>query len=499
MSEQESWQSELTLLCHAAIDDQLTEEQSSRLEKIVLGDRAARQTYVEYLHEHACLAWSFGDPHGLSQPPSADDLCPCGARRISEKRPVRARPGRPPRGWRRMLLYAAAAAATLVISVWVGQIATREPQAPVLGSLVDAKNCTWNGASLPTEIGTRLTPGRLRLAEGVARLRLAVGAEIALEGPADLELVSRRRCVLRAGRLVAKISDPKADFVIETRTAVLRHQGTEFGVNVEESGLSEVEVFDGAVDVQNKSSGKVQQVRSGKILRVDCDEAIEYTAGGESPSGRSSANPPADASLRVVQISTATGRGRDATVQSSDVQEPRPRPLLGIKNTLPADAKFQRKAYLGFDLSSLRKQTIVDGRLDMMLTHTSAGYVSMFPDATFAVYGMVDKKLSNWNEAGLNWANAPANLPGGAALDPSKVMLLGKFVVRQGVQFGTCSVTSPELARFLNSQGNGIATLIVVRETVGQTDDSLIHNFASRYHPDLPPPTLKLTVKAKAT
>ena len=191
---------------------------------------------------------------------------------------------------------------------------------PVVGQLVDAKGCTWSGASLPTEMGADLTAGRLRLAEGVARLRLTAGAEIALEGPADLELLSRQRCILHSGRLVANVFNPTADFVIETQTSLLKHQGTEFGVHAEESGLAEVEVFDGAVDVQNKLSGKILQVSQGKLLRMDRAEAVEYAAGGEWPRSRSPRMQVSDPSLEIMQISTATGRGRDASVQSNDSQ-----------------------------------------------------------------------------------------------------------------------------------------------------------------------------------
>ena len=143
---------------------------------------------------------------------------------------------------------------------------------------------------------------------------------------------------------------------------------------------------------------------------------------------------------------------------------------------------------MAFDLSSLRDHTVVEARLDLALVPSGVGFVSRFPDATFAVYGLIDQTVGDWDEASLTWASAPANRPGGAALDPKKVVLLGRFVVEHGVQHGTFGVAGAELVKFLNRDASGMATLILVRETIGPSENSLIHSFASRYHPTLPPP-----------
>ena len=136
---------------------------------------------------------------------------------------------------------------------------------------------------------------------------------------------------------------------------------------------------------------------------------------------------------------------------------------------------------------------IVEAQLRLAFAPTGMGFASEVPDATFAVYGLTDESLDGWDERMIRWENAPANQPGGVALDPDKVTLLGRFEIGQGVLTGLRDITGPALVDFLNRDTNGLATLILVRETKGSGRTDLVHGFASRQHPDLPPPTLKLS------
>ena len=80
---------------------------------------------------------------------------------------------------------------------------------------------------------------------------------------------------------------------------------------------------------------------------------------------------------------------------------------------------------------------------------------------------------------------------------PAKAVRLGSFVVEQGVTTGVRTVGGPALVDFLNRDTNGRATFIVVRDTPGSGRHCLVHGFANKYHPNLPPPTLKATVAGK--
>jgi hypothetical protein len=197
---------------------------------------------------------------------------------------------------------------------------------------------------------------------------------------------------------------------------------------------------------------------------------------------------------RDVQISTALGKGKDAFIQPKYPSEHHSEILLLVKYSAAPTQDYQRKAYIGMDLASIAGMRVVEARLSLTFAPTGMGYASEVPDATFAVYGLTEESLDNWDEATIRWTNAPANLPGGASLDPAKVTRLGTFEIVQGELSGTRSIEGQALADFLNRDTNGTATFIVVRETQGSGRSDLVHGFANKKHPELPPPTLRLTV-----
>lgn len=45
----------------------------------------------------------------------------------------------------------------------------------------------------------------------------------------------------------------------------------------------------------------------------------------------------------------------------------------------------------------------------------------------------------------------------------------------------------------MNRDTNGMATFVLVRETAGSGRSCMVHGFAGRNHPTLPPPTLKVS------
>jgi hypothetical protein len=480
------WHAELQALCEAVIEDRLTASQRDRIEELIAQFPEARRFYVEYLHQHACLAWSAAQPEVFT--PGTGDERARNRQATSDPILPRARFAYSTR-W---LIGAASLAAAILLTL--GGWSLLAPSPTFLATLVSGKGCKWDAGTLPTEEGARLGAGRLRLAEGVTRIVFDNGAELTLEAPADLELISRQRCVLRAGRLVARVPAQAIGFTVDTPTAVFRDLGTEFGVNVRDEQTADLQVFNGLVDAKHRPSGQLQRLETGQNRRFGAESVIEFDPQAEAPVQLLPAPRPGAESARVVHISTAMGRGKDAYVQplfpspnSSDI-------LLLVKHTSSKNTDYNRKAYIGLDLSSIAGMKIVDAQLSFTFTPTGMGFASEVPDATFAVYGLTDEALDGWDEQTMRWRDAPANQPGGKALDEAKVALLGKFAIPQGALSGTRSIAGEQLVDFLNADTNGIATFILVRETAGSGRADLVHGFANKKHPHLPPPTLKLAV-----
>jgi hypothetical protein len=288
---------------------------------------------------------------------------------------------------------------------------------------------------------------------------------------------------------VAKVPAPAIGFTVDTPTAIVHDLGTEFGVHVEEGRRADVQVFNGKVDVQHRSSGQTERLTTGANRRFEKNAVADFDPNRVPPSP-----PPLAEGVRVVQISSAMGRGKDAYVQPLSPSQNTSDILLLVKNSADRKSGYLRKAYVGLDLAPVQGMRILDAQLSFTYVPTGMGFASECPDATFAVYGLIDESLDGWDDRTLRWDNAPANRAGGAELDASKVVKLGTFQIVQGAAQGVRSISGDALVKFLNQDTNGIVSFIVVRETLGSGRSDLVHGFAGKAHPHLPPPTLKVTV-----
>ena len=131
----------------------------------------------------------------------------------------------------------------------------------------------------PVRPGESLGAGLFALDRGIVRLDFTSGAQIAVEGPARLEIVDEMCVVLKRGILTATVSPSASGFVVDTATARIVDLGTAFGVAVEEDGQTDVCVFDGLVEVNRQGAGASprlpQRVREGEsvscLQRLDND------------------------------------------------------------------------------------------------------------------------------------------------------------------------------------------------------------------------------------
>ena len=100
-----------------------------------------------------------------------------------------------------------------------------------------------------------------------------------------------------------------------------------------------------------------------------------------------------------------------------------------------------------------------------------------------------------WTEDGLNWNAAPAHdlaAEHHAVPLASATRLLGRFTVPQGTTRGSFSIKGETLVSFLRADTNGIATLILCRETDESSRNGLVHAFATKENARNTPPILRV-------
>ena len=99
---------------------------------------------------------------------------------------------------------------------------------------------------------------RLQLESGLAEIHFGNGAQVILEGPADLEIRGKSAGFLHRGRVSVRVPESAVGFTLDSPGGRVIDLGTAFGVHVGESGETQTEVFEGKVKV--RASGDGQQM-----------------------------------------------------------------------------------------------------------------------------------------------------------------------------------------------------------------------------------------------
>lgn len=151
----------------------------------------------------------------------------------------------------RMILGAAAVLVLIAFlwKLWPAELSVNRNVAvmPRGCRIADAVNARWKGNTLKT--GDSLPEGTVRLESGVVELNFASGTKAAIEGPAELQLTGANGIELRQGKLSAEVPRPAHGFTVRTPNATVVDLGTRFGIHAKGSAASEVDVFEGKVQV----------------------------------------------------------------------------------------------------------------------------------------------------------------------------------------------------------------------------------------------------------
>jgi hypothetical protein len=396
--------------------------------------------------------------------------------------------------WRWSHAAAAALAALLTWTAWSTYSAR-----PIVATLIKAQSCKWGNSALPTLEGSALHPGLLDLVEGMATLRFKSGAEVILEAPVSIQVISAMEAYVQRGTVVADVPPQAKGFTIRTPETTVVDYGTRFGLSAGDDGKCLVHVIDGLVEVSRRGEDKVKELRGGQQVDFGgLTRAKIFPDSDPLPAepGRWLPAPMADLGDGWQVITTAFGQGKDSWIQSNPNHRiTGQETYLRVKHTTLAP-DLERRSYLAFDLSKVSGR-IAQAELVLHLEPSELGYASLVPDATFAVYGLTAEAEDHWAEDSLHWEHAPAHSPlpiHHSQPDPTRSTLLGRFQVPQGRQSGPVSLHSPELVAFLQSDTNQIATLIIRRETNETSRSGLVHAFASKENPRNTPPMLRLRI-----
>ena len=439
------------------LDGDLSDEERAQIQSDLENDPEAIDWLADRAWMHANLRKSM-QRRGLE----------AGAEKVADKKVVSFL-GISPNALRNVLAMAAVLVLMLTILFKNGPVAD-----PSFATLEVTHAALWESGELPTAEDSRLGEGTLRLAEGLATLKFDSGAEVVLEAPATLVLVDSMNCQLTSGTAVSDIPKSALGFRIKTPTADVVDYGTRFAVSVYEgTGETHTQVIEGKVQVEDVKSGEVVELTTGQRNTVLGETFGKPTDGKNQEPSTLPVQPiehgPNWKLLEPVK-DAYTGHVKG---HNSDT-------LLLVKKAM-IEGPISRIAYMGFDVSSIDQSAIEEAELMLHFTPTGWGLASHVPDSQFSLYGMVGQ-VPEWDESILH-----REFPG----DPETVHL-GSFIIPQGVQKGRFQIKTEALADFLRNHPDATISFKVVRDTIESENGGLVHGFASRRHPVLPPPTLAI-------
>jgi len=274
-------------LLEAVIEGDISAAEHRELAALLKADPAARHLFVDHMKVHGMLKWhlcksddSMDLPLGVSE---VQEPCEtCNARRGTDGDSTQAGPTRD--FLRRFVHRRCLAAALLIVAgMLLGLVLRKNESArqdsirPYVALLKEAVEAEWEGDSLTRKVGTRIRQGDFTVHSGLVELELFDGAVIVVEGPARLNLLSTNRVALEYGNLGAIAGPEAAGFAVETPAVKLVDRGTRFGVRVDESGTTEMEVFSGMVDISLESDDgadyRAHELSAVRINRGDAKPA----------------------------------------------------------------------------------------------------------------------------------------------------------------------------------------------------------------------------------
>lgn len=153
---------------------------------------------------------------------------------------------------------------------------------PVIGKLSRTVDAHWQDASGQIVEGCDLYAGPMSLVRGYAEVILEDGVVVNIQAPCQFTLESSHQIYLQQGKIVALNETQSEDsFLIRTPSASVVDYGTEFGVEVDQSGMTETYVYQGKVQLRDSSNPikfmKSISLSAGQGAEADTESNLKNT------------------------------------------------------------------------------------------------------------------------------------------------------------------------------------------------------------------------------
>ena len=328
-----------------------------------------------------------------------------------------------------------------------------------------------NQATLP---GSELKAGTLDLKTGVATLAFHSGADLTLEAPAKVELISEMEVKLISGNISMYVRESAQGFRVNTPNGYAIDHGTRFSVRVSEDEQTAVfKVQEGEIALHH-DSGEVKHLTDDKASEMNSDTLVDY----KDPELEGFLTQEEQRSYILSSIDN-----ENSVVRCNEESRLNDKFLM-VKASARSDF-VDRRALFAFKLNNIDLSKVKTARLSLNSVPTELGEVVTMPaETTFILYGIPDGADENWSRTGfLKWDDAP---------DIKNAVPLGSFNISRAKLRTKVLVESEALLDFIKSdQSSELGFILTCRRKGG----TLVHGFASSINPEASGPRLELIMQ----
>lgn len=280
---------ELGKLVGLTCDGLVTEAERSRLNELLDRDAAARSWYLQYIAVHSLLTTTAGNQAVRGVEELRHRLASQADSAVSQRRRSSILALSRNKGLlAAAMLFLLLTAVLYVVDPWGIHLGTNPESAetPMVDNKTDAPlansdshryrlarvnrvsaNARWKDPNESYSVEASLRAGKvISLLQGEVELVYETGVKLVLIGPADF-LVREHGGELRRGGLMATVPAAGQGFTIATPTGKVVDLGTQFGVVVDDFGVSEVSVFQGRVEAYPSDDRQGIELTEGRALQ----------------------------------------------------------------------------------------------------------------------------------------------------------------------------------------------------------------------------------------
>ena len=181
-------------------------------------------------------------------------------------------------------IVALAASLAIIVLSWI--YARKSPEQivpPVLATITKTFHAQWDRLGTPISPGTKLTASPVNVTQGSVEIAFNDGAQVTLYAPVHFEPQTGNQMYLHRGKLLVNVPPEAFGFSVNTPSASVKDIGTEFGVEVDETQQSELQVFKGEVVLFTKSQNRAERIREiveagqARIVKLNDNKIYEIS------------------------------------------------------------------------------------------------------------------------------------------------------------------------------------------------------------------------------